>query len=289
MLIKDIIQAIEAYAPPVYQEGYDNSGLQVGDANDEVTAALLTLDVTEAILDEAIERNCNMVIAHHPVIFSGLKSLIGKNYVQRVVQKAIKNDINIYACHTNLDNVHNGVNAKICEKLDLRNTTILSKKGDTLYKLSTYAPINVADEVRDSLFAAGAGNVGKYKECSYNGEGVGTFRPSEGTSPVIGEAGGIREQVAEMKIEVLVDKARKSAIINALFKAHPYEEVAYELIAIENYNQDLGAGMVGELTAPMDEKRLFGVYKDQNGRKMYQIYTIIGQKGAKSSCLWWIW
>lgn len=262
MQVKDIIKAIEAFAPPVYQEGYDNSGLQVGDADAEATGALLTLDVTEAVLDEAIRRNCNMVIAHHPVIFGGLKRLTGRTYVERVVLKAIKHDIAIYACHTNLDNVQQGVNAKICEKLGLQSTSILAPMEGVLYKLFTYAPKDDAEQVRRAMFAAGAGAIGKYHECSFNTEGTGTFRPSAGTNPTIGTPGGGRESVAEEKIEVLIGKHNKAQVIAALMDAHPYEEVAYEVIAIENNNQDLGAGMVGYLTEPMDETAFLAHVKE---------------------------
>jgi len=252
--VQDIIQAIEAYAPPAYQEGYDNSGLQVGNRQAEVKAVLIALDVTEAVLDEAMQRGANMIVAHHPLLFSGLKQISGRNYIERIVMKAIKNDISIYACHTNLDNVRNGVNAKICEKLGLQHTAILAPMADSLYKLYTYAPVDAAPTVRDAMFAAGAGEIGRYYECSFNTPGTGTFRPGVGTNPAIGLTGGPREEVNEVKIEVLVDKARRSQVLKALFTAHPYEEVAYEMIAISNANQDLGAGMVGELAEAMDEK-----------------------------------
>lgn len=281
MQVKDIIKAIEEFAPPVYQEGYDNSGLQVGDANVLATGALLTLDVTEAVLDEAIERNCNMVIAHHPVIFGGLKRLTGRNYVERVVLKAIKNDIAIYACHTNLDNVCQGVNAKICEKLGLVNTKILAPMGSALYKLYTYCPKDSAEQVRRALFAAGAGAIGAYHECSFNTEGTGTFRPGEDTNPTIGTAGGHREAVAEEKIEVLVGKHNKSQVINALMSAHPYEEVAYELIAIENHNQELGAGMVGTLPEPMEEEAFLNHIKDKMQAKCIRFTRLSGKKVQK--------
>lgn len=263
MQVQDIIQAIEAYAPPTYQEGYDNSGLQVGDRQATVTGVLLSLDVTEAILEEAIERGCNMVVAHHPLIFSGLKSLTGKNYVERIVAKAIKNDIHLYAAHTNLDNMPNGVNAKIAQKLGLQNTRILAPMSGTIYKLYTYAPQKDADKVREALFAAGAGAIGDYKECSFSTVGTGTFRPSEGTNPTIGTAGGSREAVQEEKVEVIVEKHNKSQIIKALFAAHPYEEVAYELIPLANSNQNLGAGMVGELAEPMESKAFLAYLKDK--------------------------
>ena len=190
MLVKDIIAVLERFAPLAYQESYDNSGLQVGDMNAEVKGVLLSLDATEEILDEAMQRGCNMVLVHHPIIFSGLKRITGRNYVERVVLKAIKNDIAIYASHTNLDNVRNGVNARIAKKLGLQNTAILQMKMDTLSKLYTFAPQNAADKVRDALFAAGAGDIGKYRECSFNMNGTGTFKPDKDADPVIGEAGG---------------------------------------------------------------------------------------------------
>ena len=262
MFIKDIIQAIEEFAPPTYQEGYDNSGLQIGNLDDEAKGVLISLDVTEAVLDEAMERGANMIVAHHPLLFSGLKQITGRNYIERIVRKAIKNDINIYACHTNLDNVRHGVNAKICEKLGLKNTTILSPMGGVLYKLFTYAPKDAADKVRDALFAAGAGHIGAYSECSFSTDGQGSFRPGEGTNPAIGESEGARETLDEVKIEVLMDKASRSRVLKALFAAHPYEEVAYEMIAIDNINQDLGAGMVGELVAPMNEPDFLAYLKE---------------------------
>ncbi len=253
MKLTEIIAAIEQYAPPVYQESYDNCGIQVGDPAAEITGALLTLDVTEAVLDEAMSRNCNLIVAHHPLIFSGLKRITGSNYVERIVQKAIKNDIVIYAAHTNLDNMHNGVNAMIAKKLGLVNNAVLAPMGNLLNKLYTYAPAAIADKVRNAMFDAGAGAIGNYGECSFNTVGEGTFRPGAEANPAIGQAGGKREAVAEVKIEVLVEKHRESAVISAMRAAHSYEEVAYELVPIANKHQQIGAGMVGNLTEPMDE------------------------------------
>lgn len=281
MQVKDIIKAIEAYAPPIYQEGYDNSGLQIGNPNDEVKAVLVSLDFTEAVLDEAIQRGANMIVAHHPLLFSGLKQISGRNYIERIVQKAIKNDINLYACHTNMDNVRNGVNAKIAQKLGLQNTRILSPMGDSLYKLHTYAPADAADKVRDALFAAGAGDIGKYHECSFNTPGTGTFRPGQGTSPAIGQSGGPRENVNEVKIEVLVDKARRFQVLDALRAAHPYEEVAYEIVALQNVNQDLGAGMVGELATPMDEQDFLAYIKKNMAATCIRHTALSGKKVQK--------
>jgi dinuclear metal center YbgI/SA1388 family protein len=264
MLIKDIIQTIEAFAPTVYQESYDNCGLQVGNNLDEATGVLLTLDVTEPVLDEAIARGCNMIVAHHPLIFSGLKRIAGRNYVERIIQKAIKNDITIYAAHTNLDNMAHGVNAKFAEKLGLTNTSILAQRTDTLSKLYAYAPQSAAAKVREAMFAAGGGKIGKYKECSFNTNGNGTFRPNQNANPAIGEAGGDREWVDEVKMELVVEKHAVDAVIKALFDSHPYEEVAYELLSLPNNpNQDIGAGMLGTLPAPLSEPDFLALLKRQ--------------------------
>lgn len=262
MQIKDILAEIEKFAPLSYQEGYDNCGVQVGDAMQEATGALLTLDVTEAILEEAINNNCNLVIAHHPLIFSGLKSITGKNYVERVVLKAIKNDIVIYAAHTNLDNVQQGVNRKIADRLQLKNCRILAPVKGKLYKLFTYVPVESAENLKTALFNAGLGHIGTYSECSFVTPGRGSFRPSANSNPVIGTPGGMREEVAEMKIEVIVPEHLKGMAIKVLRQNHPYEEVAYELIVLENENQTVGAGMIGELETPMPATNFLAYLKE---------------------------
>jgi dinuclear metal center YbgI/SA1388 family protein len=252
MRASEIISILESFAPPVYQESYDNSGLQVGDSSTEVTGVLLSLDITEAVIEEALRRGCNMIIAHHPIIFSGLKRLAGRTYVERVVTLAIKKDVILYAAHTNLDNARAGVNAIIAEKLGLQKTSILQMMTTTLRKLYTFAPHKDADKIRDALFAAGAGDIGKYKECSFNTEGKGTFKPDADANPVIGEAGGPRESPDEVKIEVLVQQHKEAKVLQALFDSHPYEEVAFEFIHLHNANQELGAGLIGVLPEPME-------------------------------------
>jgi dinuclear metal center YbgI/SA1388 family protein len=263
MKLNEIIGVLEAFAPSAYQESYDNSGLQIGDSEMDVKGVLISLDVTEAILHEAIERGCNMIVSHHPLLFSGLKRISGRNYVERIVQKAIKSDIAIYSIHTNLDNMRSGVNAMIASKLGLENTAILSMKMDTLRKLYTFAPQDAADKVRNALFAAGAGDIGKYRECSYNSNGTGTFKPDQDADPTIGQAGGPREWVDEVKIEVLVQKHKEVQVMKALFENHPYEEVAYEFIALQNPNQEIGAGLVGTLATPMTEDDFLAHIKTQ--------------------------
>jgi dinuclear metal center YbgI/SA1388 family protein len=281
MLVKDIIAVLERFAPLAYQESYDNSGLQVGDVNAEVKGILLSLDVTEEILDEAMQRGCNMVVVHHPIIFSGLKRITGRNYVERVVLKAIKNDIAIYAAHTNLDNVRNGVNARIAKKLGLQNTAILQMKMDTLSKLYTFAPQNAADKVRDALFAAGAGDIGKYRECSFNMNGTGTFKPDKDADPAIGEAGGPREWVDEVKIEVIVPRHKETQVMKALFDAHPYEEVAFEFIELANPNQELGAGMIGTLPEAMEPEAFLKFLKDTMQTNCIRHTALLGKKIKK--------
>lgn len=252
MKIKDITDHLESIAPLAYQESYDNAGLIVGNKNDAAKAALICLDSTEEVIEEAIAKGCNLVIAHHPIVFSGLKKLNGKNYVERVIIKAIRNNIAIYAAHTNLDNVHTGVNAKIAEKLGLKNTHILAPKKNLLKRLIVFCPMEKAEEVRRAMFNAGAGTIGEYDECSFNTEGTGTFRGSEKTDPYIGKP-GLREEAKEVKIETIYPAPLEGKVLREMLKAHPYEEVAYDIIPLENRFERLGAGMTGELEREHDE------------------------------------
>lgn len=252
MKLKEITDCLEAYAPLAYQESYDNAGLIYGTPDMEITGALICLDSTEEVIDEAISLGYNLVIAHHPIVFSGIKKLNGKNYIERVLINAIQNNIAIYAAHTNLDNVHNGVNAKIAEKLGLINCRVLSPQKGGLKKLVTFCPEDKAGEVRTALFAAGAGTIGNYDQCSFNTSGTGTFRAGEGTDPYVGEKGK-QHQEKETRIEVVYPQHIESQLIKALFKAHPYEEVAYDLIALSNSHNRIGSGLIGELPAETPE------------------------------------
>lgn len=252
MKIHDIIKEIELYAPKVYQESYDNSGVQVGDTTQEATGALLTLDITEEVLDEAILKNCNLIVAHHPLIFSGIKSLTGKNYIERTIIRAIQNNIVIYAAHTNLDAVHNGVNAKIAEKIGIQNLRILQPiSHNPLCKFNVYVPQYHAEQVRDALFKVGGGEIGSYNECSFSIKGQGTFKPDVTASPKIGVAGGDRSTVDEIKVEVLAPKHLLPNLLQAAKNTGFYEEVAYEMIPLLNDNQTVGAGMYGTLEQAM--------------------------------------
>lgn len=249
MQLHQIIAHLETLAPPVYQESYDNSGLQVGLPEAEISGILVVLDFTEAVLEEAENRNCNLIVAHHPLLFKGLKRISNNTAIERMVWKAIRKGIHLYAIHTNLDNMAHGVSRMLADKLGLQNPRVLIPQKGVLSKLHTYVPHNDAPQLLDALFAAGAGHVGEYSECSYQLSGTGTFRPSENTDPTIGTPGGPREAVPETRIEVLVPKHLESKILQALFKAHPYEEVAYDLAPLANLNQYQGLGMVGDLPA----------------------------------------
>jgi dinuclear metal center YbgI/SA1388 family protein len=252
MLLKTIITEIEKFAPLAYQESYDNCGLLTGHKEQEVTGAILCLDCIEAVVDEAIQKNCNLIIAHHPIIFSGLKKLNGNNYIERTIIKAIQNNIAIYACHTNLDNVKLGVNKKIADKLGLINQQILLPKKTLLKKLVTFVPAAHLEIVRESLFNAGAGNIGNYDSCSFILEGTGSFRGNENSNPFIGEKGKLSLE-KETRLELIFETVNEATIISALKQNHPYEEVAYDIYQLENTYQNIGSGMVGELEKPISE------------------------------------
>jgi len=252
MKIQDITSFLETIAPASLQENYDNAGLITGSGGWDCMGILTTLDATEDVVQEAIQKKCNLIVAHHPIIFGGLKKLNGKNYVEKAIITAIKNDIAIYAIHTNLDNVMKGVNGKICDKLGLKNRQILQPKRNMLKKLVTYVPVLQAQMVRDAIFEAGGGYVGNYSECSFNTPGEGTFKGGEGTNPFVGSPGKQHTE-NETKIEIVFPSWLERDIYNAMIKAHPYEEVAYDIFTLDNMHQEVGSGMLGELDNALTE------------------------------------
>lgn len=262
MKLSQLTDYLESLAPLAYQEDYDNSGLIVGRHDLEISQALISLDCTEAVVDEAIANNCQVIVSHHPIVFRGLKKFNGKTYVERVVEKAIRHNIALYAIHTNLDNIQVGVNKRICDTLGLKETRILSPKPNLLKKLVTYVPLAQAEQVRNALFHAGAGNIGNYSETSFNSEGHGTFKGNEFADPYIGEP-GVRHTENEIRIEVIYPSVLESKILMALVLAHPYEEVAYDLYNITNNNQQVGSGMIGELEYPINEEAFLSFVKDK--------------------------
>ena len=261
MKISEVLLFLESLAHPSLQEKYDNAGLITGDAGRVCTGVICTLDATEEVIKEAVAKKCNLVVSHHPIIFSGLKTITGKNYVEKAVITAIKNDIAIYAIHTNLDNVANGVSGKMATVLGMKNCIILSEKKETLKKLYTYVPLDKADHVRNALFAAGAGQIGNYSECSFNTEGTGTFMGIEGANPYIGSINKQHHE-KEIKVEVIFPFYIEAALIKALKAAHPYEQVAYEVTGLSNSHQAIGSGIIGDLPEPLDEEIFLSLLKE---------------------------
>lgn len=280
MIIRDVIQVLETLAPPSLQESYDNSGLLIGSDDQICRGALISLDCTEDVVDEAIQANCNLIIAHHPIVFSGLKRITGSNYIQRVVIKAIQHQIAIYAIHTNLDNVFDGVNAMICQKLKLQNTSILSPITENLSKLETYIPISSYDKVAAALFEIGVGNIGNYSHASFSTEGIGSFKGNEASNPVLGEKGKL-EYVQEKKFESIFPNHLRNIVVKTLFNAHPYEEVAYNITNLLNSNNRIGAGMIGNLEHPMDFDDFLPYLKQNMGAKVIRHTKAIPSKISK--------
>ncbi|MCC1483965.1 Nif3-like dinuclear metal center hexameric protein [Winogradskyella immobilis] len=252
MIVQDVIDHLHDLAPLAYAEDFDNVGLLVGDKNQPITGILVTLDTLEAVVDEAIENSCNLIVSFHPIIFKGLKTLTGKNYVERTVIKAIQHNIAIFAIHTALDNAFVGVNSIICNQLGLKNKHILLPQKGTIKKLTTYVPKENAETLRRALFNAGAGNIGNYDMCSFNTNGIGTYKGNANSNPVVGNKEEL-QQAEEILISLTFQKHIETKLLNTLFKEHPYEEVAFEVTTLDNVNQHIGMGMVGEIDQPLSE------------------------------------
>jgi len=252
MKIAEIISFLEELAHPSLQESYDNSGLITGNAGWNCSGIIISLDATEEVVNEAISKKCNLIVAHHPIVFSGLKKINGKNYVEKTVIAAIKNDIAIYAIHTNLDNVLHGVNGKMAELLGLTNCSVLSPKNNMLKKLFTFVPAAQAEQVRNAIFEAGAGHIGNYSEVSFNAPGFGTFKAGDGANPFVGKLGE-RHSEEEIKMEIIFPAFLENGIISAIKAVHPYEEVAYDCVSLSNQNSGIGSGLIGDLKDEIDE------------------------------------
>lgn len=259
--ISDIIYKLESWAPKSFQESYDNSGLLTGNREDEVKGIIITLDCIEEVVDEAIAKRANLIIAHHPIIFSGLKSLTGANYIEKTVIKAIRHNIAIYAIHTNLDNVAHGVNSMIASKLGLNQVEILSPKKDTLTKLEFFVPAENTEEVLSAIHKAGAGRIGNYEQCAFKVNGTGTFKPNENAKPTIGTKGA-QTAVNEDRIEVIFPNYLQGKVLHSLMQAHPYEEVAHFITPLHNRNQDVGSGMIGYLSEELSVKSFLSHLKE---------------------------
>jgi dinuclear metal center YbgI/SA1388 family protein len=252
MQIKTVTEIIEAFAPLALQEKYDNAGLLIGNLERPVSGVLICVDVTEAVINEAILMHINLIIAHHPLIFNGLKKITGQDEVERCIIKAIKNDIAIYAAHTNVDNVIDGVNGRIADKIGLINRRILQPKTGMLVKLVTFVPKLHVQRVREAIFEAGAGHIGNYDACSYNSEGYGSFRANSKATPFVGEVNKIHYE-EETRIEVILPEYIQNKVIASMIKAHPYEEPAYDVFRLLNEYRQVGSGLTGELIEAENE------------------------------------
>lgn len=284
MTVKDITKILEELAPLSYAEEFDNVGLLVGDYNMNVKGVLVTLDTLENVVDEAIKKDCNMIVSFHPIIFKGLKKLTGANYVERVVLKAIAHNIAIYSMHTALDNSNMGVNAKICEVLGIQNPKILIPKRGTIKKLTTYAPIANADAIRSALFNVGAGEMGKYSNCSFSTDGDGSFKAGTDANPTIGKIGETHFE-KEVQINMIFSFEKEKSILLALFENHPYEEVAYEIATLENINQNIGMGMYGVLDTEMDEESFLQMVKERMNASVIRHSNLLKKKVKKVAVL----
>lgn len=250
--VKEIADYIESFAPLSMQENYDNAGLIVGATDMNVSNVLVCLDSTEEVVEEAIRRNCNMIVAHHPIVFKGLKKINGKNYVERVVIKCIQNNIALYACHTNLDNYNYGVNYEISQRLQLKNSKILQAKDDVLMKLVVFTPPSDVENVSHAIFQAGGGKIDQYENCSFSSEGIGSFKPIGNANPTVGQLNETTK-TSELRLEFIVSSHLMNKVVYAMKMNHSYEEVAYDIIPMKNANQTEGAGMIGELENEVDE------------------------------------
>jgi dinuclear metal center YbgI/SA1388 family protein len=262
MTVKHITDYLEKLAPLNLAEDFDNVGLLIGTYHTEVTGVLVTLDCLESVVDEAVTKACNLIVSFHPIIFNGLKKINNTSYVERVVTKAIKHDIAIYSMHTALDNVIGGVSGKIATVLGLKNTKILVPKTNSIKKLTTYVPVKYADKVRMALFNAQAGNIGNYDNCSFNIEGKGTFKGNDQSQPTVGVKGQLQTE-NETLISVTFQPHLEATILKTLFDVHPYEEVAYEIIGLDNKNQNVGMGAVGVLEKPLKAEEFLNMLKEK--------------------------
>jgi dinuclear metal center YbgI/SA1388 family protein len=277
MQLKDITGCIEAYAPLSLQEDYDNSGIIIGHPESEILGALVCIDVTEAVIEEAILRKCDVIVAHHPLIFKGIRKITGQNSTERIIELAIRNNISVYAAHTNLDNAASGVNAMLSQKIGLHNCRVLEPSRGLLRKLVTFCPSENAAIVRDALFQAGAGHIGNYDNCSFNTTGNGSFRALENANPYVGEINKLHVE-NEIRIETVFPVYAQSKIVRALLESHPYEEVAYDIYRLENIFADAGAGMIGDLQEETDEQVFLLHIKKLIGGSTIRHTALLGRK-----------
>jgi dinuclear metal center YbgI/SA1388 family protein len=280
MKIHEIVSTLNNSAPLQLQEDFDNSGLQIGNQNDEISGILLTIDITPEVVEEAAKYNCNLIISHHPLIFGKLRKITGANYIEKSIILAIKNNIAIYCGHTNFDQTYEGVSAKMCDKLGLTNRKILAPKSNILKKIAVFVPLSHAEKVRTVMFEAGGGHIGNYDCCSYNVEGKGSFRANENSNPFVGSKGELHFET-EIKIEMVYPEYLEEKIVSNMLDTHPYEEVAYDLIKLDNKNNLTGFGMIGCLKVEISEKELLDKIKTSFGLETLRHSKLLNEPVSK--------
>ncbi len=262
MTCKEIIKYFEEWAPKEIAWQKDNVGLQVGSLNNKLNNILLCLELHDQVIDDAIKKNCNLIISHHPLLFQPLKKIdLQNDKNSKLIEKLIKNNITLYSAHTNLDFTKEGVSFELAKKLKLNNIDFLVHQNSNQYKLSVFVPVDFVDKVANAIFENGGGRIGEYTNCSFRTKGNGTFKGSGNSNPYLGEKNKI-ELVEEIKLEVLVDSWKLKKILTAIFETHPYEEVAYDIYPLANSNKNYGAGTIGELDKPMHQKQFLDYVAD---------------------------
>jgi dinuclear metal center YbgI/SA1388 family protein len=261
--IRDIADALEQWAPPGSAQSYDNVGLQVGDASRSVERAVLALDCTPAVVEEAERQGAELIITHHPLLFQPLSAVTTDDYESAVALRLAEAGIALYSAHTNLDAAPGGVSFALAKRLGLTDVGFLDGFDETLYKLATFVPADHFDAVRSALADAGAGRIGDYEACAFAHEGTGFFRPGDAANPHIGTAGGDLESADEVKLEVEVARWDLGGVLGALQDAHPYEEVAYDVYPVQQKNSRAGLGAVGRLASPESLSDFLGRVADR--------------------------
>lgn len=281
MKLKSFIKQIEKKYPLNLAYDWDNVGLMVGDYDSDIKKVMVVLEANESVLDEAIDENIDLIITHHPFIFSKMKKIISSDLKGRLIHKLIKNNIAVYSMHTNFDIAYDGLNDYFVDMLELNNVGILDKtNSETLYKLAVYVPKTHLDKVRTALGNSDAGHLGNYKECSFSTEGEGRFKPCQGANPYIGEEGAL-ESVHEVKIETIVPQKILGGVINDMIKAHPYEEVAYDLYKLENKGDSVGLGRYGKLSESISFRELGMILKEKLDIKHLRVVGDLDEKVSK--------
>lgn len=263
MTIKEVTQFLESRFPLYLQEDFDNCGVQCGNVNNEISGAMVCFEMTEKIIDEAISKNCNLVISHHPLILKrGITKIVPSDRVGAMICKALANNMVLYSMHTNIDSGEGGGNDVFAEKLGLSDVKVMAPVKGLYRKLVVNVPAEHSEKLKEALFKIGCGQQGNYQKCSYSTLGKGQFEPNGEAKPFIGTQNNL-EKVEEERIEMIYPAYLQHAVIQAIYENHPYEEPAFDLFSLENTERKVGLGRIGELPEEMDCKEFFSYLKEK--------------------------